>query len=211
MRETLRGIDTAKRETLTAIIGPMFSGKTGKMIDMYDEIARFVAESSTQEYPPLFKPAIDNRYGVPYVASHDEVRRLGVVCTDSSDIVKYLNDNRPTHIFIDEAQFFDDGLVDLIDDILDSQIGITFTALNQNYLGEPFHFTNPNGQHSDRHIGELISRADKIYLLTADCTICGEPATKTQRLIDLDHEVMVGGGNIYEPRCIKHHSPATRL
>jgi len=187
------GGNTMTRKKLTAIIGPMFSGKTTELIEIYD--------SMKGESPAIFKPVVDNRYGVNSIGSHDGVNRPAIVCVDTKDIIKYIENNTITAVLIDEAQFFDAGIVKLVDEIVEQGVPVYFSALNQNYLGRPFNFKG-----SARHIGELIAASDDIRYKTAICDVCGGKATKTQRLAGLEQEVLVGGSESYSARCAEHHT-----
>ena len=198
MNKTFRGMNNMARETLTAIIGPMFSRKTTRLIELYDSL------------PPhtvgIFKPQIDNRYGERTIGTFDGARRDATVCATSEEIIYNIGSRELEVVLIDEAQFFDPRIVEVANELANRGTKVYFTALNQNYLGEPFKF---NG--SSRHIGELIASADNIEMRTAICDVCGGPATKTQRLIDLEQEVLVGGAEAYTARCSEHHSPRLRL
>jgi len=194
-----------KRQKLTAIIGSMFSGKTTHLIEVYDALKN-KEEHEKYETPVIFKPSLDTRYAEGYVNSHDGEKRTAIVCARADDVLTYLSTYDASSVLLDETQFFNDGIVDIIDDILESGRQVIFTALPTNFKGEPFKFPG-----SDRHIGELIAMADDIQQLYATCTLCGKPATKTQRLIPLEAEIMIGGTNAYEARCYEHHDPRVRL
>ena len=186
------------RETLTGIIGPMFSRKTTRLVEIYDSL--------NPESTMIFKPDMDNRYGVNTVGTHDGEIRPAIACRTAEEIIAYMGPRTLEVALIDEAQFFDAELVRVADELVNNGVRVYFTALNQNYLGRPFNFKD-----SARHIGELIASADTIEARTAICDICNGPATKTQRLIGLDQEVLVGGAEAYTARCAKHHSSRLRL
>jgi thymidine kinase len=105
-----------------------------------------------------------------------------------------------TVVGIDEAQFFDDGIVDVIEGLASKNIRVIVTGLDMDFRGEPFGC-----------IPELLARADKIVKLQAICMTCGEPANRTQRLVDGkparydDPIVIVGASEMYEARCRAHH------
>ena len=194
-----------KRQKLTAIIGPMFSGKTEKLINVYDS-ARAPGKQTPFRKPALFKPSLDTRYEAGYVTSHNKERRPAIECATADDVLTYLSNNDINLALIDETQFFNDGIVETIDDILDSGRQVVFTALPTNFKGEAFRFPG-----SKRHVGELIAMSDKIKMLYSSCKLCGKQASKTQRLIPLEAEIVIGGANAYEPRCYECHDPRVRL
>ena len=187
-----------KRETLTGIIGPMFSRKTTRLVEIYDSL--------NPETTRIFKPDIDNRYGVNTVGTHDGEIRDAIVCKTSEEIMYHIGPRTLEVVLIDEAQFFDPRIVEVTNELVENGVRVYFTALNQNYLGRPFNFKD-----SARHIGELIAAADTIESRTAICDICNGVATKTQRLIGLEQEVLVGGAEAYTARCPEHHSNRLRL
>ena len=105
-----------------------------------------------------------------------------------------------TVVGIDEAQFFDDGIVDVIEKLADKGLRVIVTGLDMDFRGEPFGC-----------IPELLARADRIDKLQAICMVCGQPANRTQRLVDgkpanyNDPIVIVGAAEMYEARCRAHH------
>ena len=186
------------RQTLTAIIGPMFSRKTTRLVELYDSLPEHTVG--------IFKPDMDNRYGVRTVGTHDGEVRDAIACKTSEEIMYSIGTNRLEVVLIDEAQFFDPRIVEVVDERVNRGTKVYFTALNQNYTGRPFNFKN-----SARNIGELIAAADTVESRTAICDVCGGAATKTQRLVGLEQEVLVGGAEVYTARCVEHHSPRLRL
>jgi thymidine kinase len=188
---------------LTVITGPMASGKTLELIRLLSK--REVRGANKI----LFKHEIDTRDGKNKSAS-----RLGLfleadMVRDSQELrKKYLDfkkkSDKKVVVGVEEAQFFDDGLYEEIISILDGEVDIFVTCPNQDFRGEPF------GHREDRKlIPKLLSIADDLVFLTAVCTICGQDATKTQRMTKgkispaTEPLIKVGGNETYEPRCVE--------
>lgn len=188
---------------IIGIIGPMFSGKTTTLMREYDK-------TKLVGIPIIFKPKIDDRYGNDEIVTHDKEKRQAINCSTSNRIFKYLCDNKlVTDIFIDEVQFFDDDIIEIIDWFRLEGKNVYFSGLNQDYLGKPFYFKNSN-----KNIGELLCMCDDTKHLSARCSICGEPASKTHlknQEFNNDDEfnkspVLLGNNDTYEARCYKHHN-----
>ncbi|MDK2981692.1 MAG: thymidine kinase [Chloroflexota bacterium] len=179
--------------SVEVICGSMFSGKTEEMIRRLRRAV--IAKQKVQ----VFKPVIDNRYNASKVTSHAGVDFEAIPISESSEVVKNLKEDT-TVVGIDEAQFFDDGIVKVIEDLANRGMRVLVTGLDMDFRGEPFGC-----------IPELLSRADKIDKLQAICMKCGEPANRTQRLVDgkpahyNDPIVIVGASEMYEARCRAHH------
>ena len=209
--------------SLEVITGCMFSGKTERLRDRIHR-ERFRYEH-TEENPtvPLFKPVIDNRYGLPTnMISHNDTKTPCIPVSSSNDILSYLKTHRPvSFIGIDEVQFLDDGIIDLcVEFTHDDDINVLVSCLNLDFRGEPFAFHN-----SSRTVGELLAYAQHIQTLSAFCAYilpeqkkrCHREAFFTQRLFDdgepvpfSDELVVVGGKKVlqerrYEARCFQHH------
>lgn len=182
-----------KTGSVEIICGSMFSGKTEEMIRRLRRAV--IAKQKVQ----VFKPIIDNRYKAERVTSHAGLDFEALPIKDSSDIqINLMTDT--TVVGIDEAQFFDDGIVDVIESLADKGMRVLVTGLDMNFRGEPFGC-----------MPVLLSRADKVDKLQAICMVCGEPATRTQRLVNGkpahfdDPVVIVGASEMYEARCRSHH------
>ena len=179
--------------SVEVICGSMFSGKTEEMIRRLRRAV--IAKQKVQ----VFKPVIDNRYNASKVTSHAGVDFEAIPISESSEVIKNLKEDT-TVVGIDEAQFFDDGIVKVIEDLANRGMRVLVTGLDMDFRGEPFGC-----------IPELLSRADKIDKLQAICMKCGEPANRTQRLVDgkpahyNDPIVIVGASEMYEARCRAHH------
>jgi len=165
------------------ICGSMFSGKTEELIRRLRraEIAKLKIQS--------FKPRLDKRYSKDYIVSHDERRINSIPVKDSQDLLGRIEKGTMV-IGIDEAQFFDDNLTQVCNQLADSGKRVIVAGLDQDYLGRPFH-----------PIPELLANAEYITKTLAICKQCGNPANKTQRLIKSDKDILLGATDIYEARC----------
>ncbi len=187
-----------KSGSIEVICGSMFSGKTEEMIRRLRRAV--IAKQKVQ----VFKPIIDTRYGSSKVISHAGVDFEAVPIQESSDIKKFVNSDT-TVVGIDEAQFFDDGIVDVIDDFANHGTRVIVTGLDMDFRGEPFGC-----------VPVLMAKADKVDKLQAICMVCGKPAGRTQRLVDgkpayyEDPIVIVGASEMYEARCRAHHQVPRR-
>ncbi|NJE60509.1 thymidine kinase [Thermococcus sp. 21S7] len=183
---------------LEVITGPMFAGKTTELIK------RIERQMFAKRKAALFKPSIDNRYSEDEVVAHNGLRyEAFVIPTDENGverIVEITSKEGYEVIGVDEVQFFPMAIVDALERLADEGVYVIASGLNLDFKGDPFPVTK-----------ELLVRADNIVYLTAVCTVCGKPATRTQRLIDgkpapRDSPViLVGGSESYEARCREHH------
>ncbi|WP_457751839.1 thymidine kinase [Thermococcus sp.] len=183
---------------LEVITGPMFAGKTTELIK------RVERQIFAKKKAALFKPSIDNRYSENEVVAHNGLRYEAFVIPTNVDGVRKMAEITRKEgyevIGVDEVQFFPDEIVGMLEELADSGVYVIASGLNLDFKGDPFPVTK-----------ELLVRADNIIYLTAVCTVCGKPATRTQRLINgkpapRDSPViMVGGRESYEARCREHH------
>lgn len=175
------------------ICGSMFSGKTEELIRRLRR-----AEIARQEVQ-VFKPAIDQRYHVQKVTSHNGLNFEALPVALSSDILEALNP-MTTVVAIDEVQFFDDGVIEVCEQLAHEGKRVICAGLDTDFRGIPF---GP--------IPALMARAEEVSKLHAICVICGEEASRTQRLIAGqpaafdDPVVMVGAAEVYEARCRQCH------
>ncbi len=178
---------------IEVICGGMFSGKTEELIRRVRR-AR-IAQLNAQ----VFKPAIDTRYGVERVTSHNGRDYEAVACASSADILATWQ-RETTVVAIDEAQFFDGGLLEVVENLAAQDVRVILAGLDMDFRGEPF-----------APIPTLICRAEEVTKLHAICVICGEEASRTQRLVNGeparydDPVILVGAAESYEARCRQHH------
>lgn len=185
------------------VCGSMFSGKT-------EELLRRVRRSEIARTPvQMFKPRIDDRYGLARVASHTGSFREDVqVIERASELPSHIKPETRV-IAIDEIQFFDPEITDICDQLADDGMRVIVAGLDQDFRGEPF---GP--------MPLLMAMAERVDKLHAICIGCGAPASRTQRLIDGrparydDPIILVGGSESYEARCRTCHqvpgAPAER-
>jgi len=183
---------------LEVITGPMFAGKTTELIK------RVERQIFAKRRAALFKPAMDTRYSREDVVAHNGLRYEAFVVPTNGEGVKRIKETTLTGnyevIGIDEVQFFPEEIVDVLNQLADSGVYVIASGLNLDFKGDPFPVTR-----------ELLVRADSVVYLTAVCTVCGKPATRSQRLIDGrpaprdSPVVLVGGRESYEARCREHH------
>lgn len=178
---------------IEVVCGGMFSGKTEELIRRARR-----AQIARQEVQ-VFKPALDNRYEVEKLASHDGVSLDAVSVEDARQILALLGPDTQV-VIVDEAQFFDRSIVDVCASLADGGKRIIVAGLDTDFRGEPF---GP--------VPLLMAEAEVVDKLQAICVVCGAPATRTQRLIDgrpasfEDPIVMVGASEVYEARCRNCH------
>jgi thymidine kinase len=175
------------------ICGSMFSGKTEELIRRVRRA--IIARQNVQ----VFKPIIDTRYGVQRVTSHNGMGLEAQPVNNADELrARILPDT--TVVAIDEVQFFDAGIVPLCDELARAGKRVICAGLDTDFRGVPF---GP--------MPELLSRAEAVEKLHAICVVCGEDASRTQRLIDGqaaawdDPIVMVGAAEVYEARCRHCH------
>ena len=176
------------------VCGSMFSGKT-------EELLRRIRRAEiARKRMQIFKPQIDARYGLRRVASHNGVAREGViVVADATAMLGHLDADTEV-VAIDEVQFFDWSIADICTKLANDGRRVIAAGLDQDFRGEPF---GP--------MPLLMALAEKVDKLQAICVCCGQPASRTQRLIDGrparydDPIILVGGSESYEARCRQCH------
>ncbi|CAM2821524.1 thymidine kinase [Erysipelothrix tonsillarum] len=178
---------------IEVITGCMFAGKTEELIRRIN-VLKFAHKNII-----VFKPAVDNRYSDSKVVSHAGTSVQSVVIDKATDILKYVT-NETDVVAIDEVQFFDDEIVKVCDHLALKGKRVMVAGLDMDFRGEPFGV-----------IPKLMTTAEFVTKLTAVCTECGAPATRTQRLVNgkpasyNDPVVMIGASESYEARCRHDH------
>ena len=173
-----------KKGWIEVICGSMFSGKTEELLR---RIRR--AEFANQKIE-LFKPAIDTRYDETEVVSHNENSRISTPVNNSSEILLYINMNDVQVVAIDEIQFFDDGIVDVCNQLADAGIRVIVSGLDMDYKGIPF---GP--------MPKLMAVAEYVSKQHAICTRCGDLAHFSYRIVPNQQQVLLGEKDAYEPLC----------
>jgi thymidine kinase len=179
--------------SIEVVTGSMFSGKT-------EEVLRRLRRARiARQQVQVFKPKLDVRFGRDKVKSHSgaEFQATAVeACAEILDRVK----TDTTVVAIDEAQFFDPDLTRICDRLAQRGVRVIVAGLDQDFRGEPF---GP--------MPLLLAQAEHVHKLHAICIVCGQAASRTQRMIDgrpAFYEapiVLVGGSESYEARCRDHH------
>lgn len=169
------------------IVGSMFSGKTEELIRRVRRA--LLAHQKVQS----FKPKTDNRYDKERIVSHRESFIEAVPVTDSQHLVACIDDHTQV-VALDEAQFFDGGIVRVVDELADRGTRVIVAGLDQDFQGKPF---GP--------IPNLMAIAEEVTKVRAICSKCGQEASRTYRLTQGTAQVQVGGAETYEARCRACH------
>lgn len=167
----------------------MFSGKS-------EELIRRVTRFNIARIPvQVFKPQLDNRYADAEVVSHSSMRVEATPVNGSLALLKAIADGTEV-IGIDEGQFFDDGLVDIVDNLAATGKQVIIAGLDTDYLRRPF-----------EPIPSLCDRAEYVTKMLAVCHRCGGPGMYTQRTVRSDDLVVLGAIDAYEARCRMCYDP----
>ncbi len=175
-------VNKSKTGWIEVVCGSMFSGKTEELIRRLKraKIANLKVE--------IFKPQIDTRYHETEVVSHDSNSITSTPVSSSQNILLLSSDVEV--VGIDEAQFFDDGLPDVCEQLANRGIRVIIAGLDMDFLGRPF---GP--------IPALLAKAEYITKVHAICVRCGALANHSYRLVESDTKVLLGEKESYEPRC----------
>lgn len=178
---------------LELICGSMFSGKSEELI------RRVKRATYAKQEVKVFKPAIDNRYSEEAVVSHNGTSMTSHVISSSAEIWDHISESTDV-IAVDEVQFFGESIIGDLSLLADKGYRFIAAGLDMDFRGEPFGVV-PN----------LMAVAESVTKLQAVCSVCGSPASRTQRLIDGkpasydDPVILVGASESYEARCRHHH------
>ena len=174
---------------LEVITGCMFAGKTE------DLIRRIKVLEFAKKRVMVFKPTIDDRYSKTMVVSHGGSSVNSILASRAKDILDYIDDTVDV-VAIDEVQFFDHDIIHVCDILCSQGKRVMVAGLDTDFRAEPF-----------GDMAYLITTAEFVIKLTAVCTKCGAPATRTQRIVNgkpasyHDPIIMVGASESYEARC----------
>jgi len=180
MRE--KKAENQKRGWIEVICGSMFSGKTEELI------RRLKRAKIAKQSVAIFKPAIDVRYDVQNIVSHDE-QSIPSTPVESASNIMILGDGYDV-VGIDEAQFFDDYLVDVCNYLANRGTRVIVAGLDMDYLGRPF---GPMPQ--------LMAIAEYVTKLHAICVRCGNIAHYSYRLVANEKQILLGEKETYQPLC----------
>lgn len=178
---------------IEVICGAMFSGKSEELIRRVRraEIAKLKVK--------VYKPKVDKRYSDNQIVAHSGAKVEAEIVNQALDIILTCPANVQV-VAIDEAQFFDLDLIEVCQRLADRGVRVIVAGLDQDFRGKPF---GP--------MPYLLSIAEYVDKLQAICVKCGNPASRTQRLIDgkpafiNDPVVKIGAEELYEARCRKCH------
>lgn len=179
--ENSRG-KAVKKGWIEVICGSMFSGKTEELI------RRMKRAQFAKQRVEIFKPTVDTRYDENEVVSHDSNAIQSTPVPNSSNILILANE--VDVVGVDEAQFFDMGLIDVCNQLANSGVRVIIAGLDMDYRGKPF---GP--------IPGLMATAEYVTKVHAICMQCGELANHSHRFLEQDDLVMLGETESYEPLC----------
>ena len=175
-------IQHEKRGWIEVICGSMFSGKTEELI------RRLKRAKIANLHIEIFKPSMDIRFHERNIVSHDENAILSTTVDNAQSILLFAGD--ADVVGIDEAQFFDDQLPDVCDQLALRGTRVIVAGLDMDYTAKPF------GQ-----VPNLLAKADYITKLHAICVKCGNIANYSYRKTSHNAQLLLGEKDIYEPRC----------
>lgn len=176
--------ETSRRGSIEVICGSMFSGKTEELI------RRLKRAKIARQKVEIFKPAVDKRYSEDDIVSHDSNAIHSTPVDNSRSILLMTSD--VDVIGIDEAQFFDDGIVEVCTELANNGTRVIVAGLDMDFRRIPF---GP--------MPALLSIADDVSKVHAICVECGHIANYSYRLVDSDRRVLLGEKNEYQPLCRK--------
>jgi thymidine kinase len=181
---------------IEVIAGSMFSGKSEELIRRLRRarIARLKVQ--------VFKPDIDLRYSKDHIVSHSEMRHESRAVRTAAEILEAVEPGTEV-VGIDEGQFFDNDIVRVVNDLASRGIRVIVAGLDQDYTGRPF-----------EPMPQLLAVAEYITKTHAICVRCGQSANYSQRIVEVEGQVVVGAGDAYEARCrrcfVPHADAPTR-
>ena len=187
-------IENRKFGWIECICGSMFSGKS-------EELLRRVKRGViAKQNVLLFKPFIDNRYEENKVSTHNGNTFESVNIDKSEEIYDYIKDKKYDIIGIDEVQFFDENIVEVINNLADDGVRVIVAGLDMDFKAEPFY-----------PMPKIMAISEMVTKLHAVCNKCGKEASRSQRLINGepakydDPIVVIGASESYEARCRHCH------
>jgi thymidine kinase len=181
---------------IEVIAGSMFSGKSEELIRRLRRarIARLKVQ--------VFKPEIDLRYSRDHIVSHSEMRHESSAVRTAAEILELVEPTTEV-VGIDEGQFFDNDLVGVANTLAERGVRVIIAGLDQDYTGRPF-----------EPMPQLLAVAEYITKTHAICVRCGQPANYSQRIVEVEGQVVVGASDTYEARCrrcfVPHADAPTR-
>ena len=178
-----------RRGWIEVIVGGMFSGKTEELI------RRLRRAELARQRVQVFKPIIDDRYSKEEVRSHNQNSIMSKPISSAADIWEHLKPNTQV-VGIDEGQFFDQGLVEVVQTLAERGLRVVIAGLDTDWQAKPF-----------EPMPTLMAIAENVTKQHAVCVVCGSAASRTQRTADVEGQVVVGAADMYEARCREHFKP----
>ena len=177
---------------IEVICGSMFSGKTEELI------RRIKRARIANQNVHIFKPEMEVRYHKEKIVSHDDSEIDSTPISDTKDILKLVGD--VDVVCIDEAQFFDPGLIEVCNQLANDNKRIIIAGLDMDFLGKPFGVM-PN----------LMAMAELVTKVHAICVRCGSEAQYSYRFSNAGEQVELGEKDLYEPRCRSCFNQGTEI
>jgi len=184
---------SGQNPTLTVFVGPMFSSKTTKLLSALE---RFKHQ---KKRVIVFKPSIDDRYNQTAVVSHSGWQHSAITVKEGADILEALAEaeESPDVVAVDEA-FMINGVAEVLVWLYRTGISVVVSTLDLGYQAKPF-----------KEVEKLLPWATHVEKCSAVCTECGRDAfythKKTATAEEVENGIEVGGAEMYEPRCFRHH------
>ena len=168
---------------IEAIVGSMFSGKTHELI------RRLRLATIARQNVQVFNSSLDTRYAKNHIVSHDLLKIPAQACVKAGDIVPLVKPDTQV-VGVDEVQFFNEDIVDVCEQLADKGRRVIVAGLDQDYRGVPFAVTC-----------RIMAVAEFVTKNLAVCSVCGNPANRSQRLSVSKKLIEVGANGKYEARC----------
>jgi thymidine kinase len=168
---------------IEVIAGSMFSGKSEELI------RRLRRAKIARQKVQVFKPRIDVRFSLDHIVSHSEMRHESAAVETAAEILARIEPGTDV-VGIDEGQFFDNELVAVANELANRGLRVIIAGLDQDYTGRPF-----------EPMPQLLAIAEYITKTHAICVRCGQPANYSQRIVEVEGQVVVGAADAYEARC----------
>ena len=168
---------------IEAITGGMFSGKSEELI------RRLRRAEIARQRVQIFKPALDDRYAEDHIVSHSQMKLRSLAVPDAKTLLDSVDD-RVDVIGVDEAQFFDNEIVEVCTRLANRGKRVIVAGLDLDYRGKPF-----------EPMPQILAVSEYVSKQLAICMVCGAPANYTQRLTKSHERIEIGAQGKYEARC----------
>lgn len=183
------GVHTPWNGAIEVVVGSMFSGKTEELI------RRIKRAQLARQRVQIFKPKIDNRYSEENIHSHSDQTARATIVETAQDILKLVKDTTRV-VGIDEGQFFSRDIVDVATTLANRGVRVIISGLDTDWRGRPF-----------QPMPELMAVAETVTKQHAVCMSCGGTASRTQRTVKSNDDILVGALECYEARCRQCFDP----